>query len=59
MMIKYLKDSFDCSNRILAMLTTNNALDPVEGRYAVPNTRLGISVVAAWHITDRYGQLVE
>jgi uncharacterized damage-inducible protein DinB len=58
-LIKYLKDSFDYSNRVLATLTANNALDRVEGRYAGPNTRMGISVVAVWHITDHYGQLVE
>jgi uncharacterized damage-inducible protein DinB len=58
-LIKYLKDSFDYSNRILATLTANNALDRVEGRYAGPNTKLGISVISVWHITDHYGQLVE
>jgi uncharacterized damage-inducible protein DinB len=58
-LIKYLKDSFEYSNRVLATLTANNALDRVEGRYAGPNTKLGISVVAVWHITDHYGQLVE
>jgi hypothetical protein len=31
----------------------------VEGRYAGPNTKLGISVIAVWHITDHYGPLVE
>jgi uncharacterized damage-inducible protein DinB len=58
-LIKYLNDSFDYSNRVLATLTSNNALDRVEGRYGGPNTKLGISVVAVWHITDHYGQLVE
>jgi uncharacterized damage-inducible protein DinB len=58
-LIKYLKDSFDYSNHVLATLTANNALDRVEGRYAGPNTKLAISVVAVWHITDHYGQLVE
>jgi DinB family protein len=58
-LIKYLKDSFDYSNRVLATLSASNALDRVEGRYAGPNTKLGISVVAVWHITDHYGQLVE
>ena len=48
----YLKDSFDYSNRVLATLTASNALDRVEGRYAGPNTKLGISVVAVRHITD-------
>jgi uncharacterized damage-inducible protein DinB len=58
-LIKYLQDSFDYSNGVLATLTAKNALDRVEGRYAGPNTKLGISVVAVWHITDHYGQLVE
>jgi uncharacterized damage-inducible protein DinB len=58
-LIQYLKKSFDYGNRVLATLTPNNALDRVEGRYAGPNTKLGISVVAVWHITDHYGQLVE
>ena len=49
-MIKYLKDSFHYSNRVL---------DRVEVRYAGPNTKLGVSVVAVWHITDHCGQLVE
>ncbi|HEY6350348.1 MAG TPA: DinB family protein [Candidatus Angelobacter sp.] len=58
-LIKYLKDSFDYSNRVLATLTEKNALDRIEGRYAGPNTKLGICVVAVWHIADHYGQLVE
>jgi uncharacterized damage-inducible protein DinB len=58
-LIEYLKESFDYSNRVLATLTATNALDRVEGRYAGPNTKLGISVAAVWHITDHYGQLVE
>lgn len=58
-LIAYLKDSFDYSNRVLAGLTAANALDRVEGRYGGPNTKLGISVLAVWHITDHYGQLVE
>jgi hypothetical protein len=58
-LLKYLKDSFDYGNRVLATLTANNALDRVEGRYADPTTKLGISVVAVWHVTDHYGQLVE
>jgi uncharacterized damage-inducible protein DinB len=58
-LVKYLKDSFDYSNRILDTLTANNALDRVEGHYGGPNTKLGISVIAVWHMTDHYGQLVE
>ena len=58
-LIKYLKDSFDYGNSVLATLTEKNALDRIEGRYAGPNTKLGICVVAVWHIADHYGQLVE
>ncbi len=58
-LIQYLKESFDYGNRVLSTLDAKNALDRVEGRYAGPNTKLGISVIAVWHITDHYGQLVE
>lgn len=58
-LIQYLKDSYDYGNRVLATLTATNALDRIEGPYAGPNTKLGISVIAVWHITDHYGQLVE
>ena len=58
-LIQYLKDSFDYGNRVLGTLNARNALDRVEGRYAGPNTKLGISVIAVWHITDHYGQMVE
>jgi len=57
--IKYLKDSFDYSNRVIATLTPENAVGRIEGRYAGPNTKLGISVVSVWHLSDHYGQLVE
>ena len=58
-LIQYLKESFDYGNRVLSTLDAKNALDRVEGRYAGPNTKLGISVIAVWHVTDHYGQLVE
>jgi hypothetical protein len=58
-LLKYLRDSFDYGDRILATINSQNALDRVEGRYAGPNTKLGMAVVAVWHVTDHYGQLVE
>jgi uncharacterized damage-inducible protein DinB len=58
-LIKYLRDSFDYGNQVLATINAQNALTRVEGRYAGPNTRLGIAVTSVWHITDHYGQLVE
>lgn len=57
-LVKYLRDSFDYGDHVLATITAQNALDRVEGPYAGPNTRLGIAVAAVWHITDHYGQLV-
>jgi DinB superfamily len=58
-LVSYLKASFDYSNRVIATLTPENTVDRVEGRYAAPNTKLGISVVSVWHLADHYGQLVE
>ena len=58
-LIQYLRDSFDYGNKVLATITPQNALARVEGRYAGPSTRLGIAVIAVWHITDHYGQIVE
>ncbi len=58
-LLKYLRDSFDYGNRVLATINTQNALARVDGPYAGPNTQLGIAVAAVWHIADHYGQLVE
>jgi uncharacterized damage-inducible protein DinB len=57
-LLKYLRDSFDYGDHVLATINAQNALDRVEGPYAAPNTRLGIAVAAVWHVTDHYGQLV-
>jgi uncharacterized damage-inducible protein DinB len=57
-LLKYLQDSFDYGNKVLATITPANANDRVEGRYAGPNTKLGIAATALWHLTDHYGQLV-
>jgi uncharacterized damage-inducible protein DinB len=57
-LLKYLRDSFDYGDHVLATITPQSALDRVEGPYAAPNTRLGIAAAALWHISDHYGQLV-
>jgi uncharacterized damage-inducible protein DinB len=57
-LVQYLKDSFDYGNKVLATINEKNALDRVEGRYAGPNTKLGIASASLWHMTDHYGQLV-
>ena len=58
-LLQYLRESFEYGNKVLATITAQNALDRVNGRYAAPNTKLGVAVAALWHITDHYGQLVE
>ena len=57
-LVKYLRDSFAYGDRVMGGLTAANALDPVDGRYGGPSTRLGISTLAIWHNSDHYGQLV-
>ena len=57
-LVKYLRDSFEYGDKVLATITPQNALDRVEGRYAGPNTKLGMAMAALWHITDHFGQLV-
>ena len=58
-LIAYLKRSFDYGNRVLGTIDAGNALVREDGRYAAPNTKLGLAVAAVWHITDHYGQCVE
>jgi hypothetical protein len=58
-LIRYLRDSFDYGNKVLATVNAENALERVDGRYGGPSTRLGMAVKSVWHITDHYGQLVE
>lgn len=58
-LMKYLRDSFAYGDKMIDTLNEKNSLDPVKGRYAGPNTKLGISVTAVWHGADHYGQLVE
>ena len=57
-LLKYLRDSFDYSNRVLLTVDSKSALERVEGRYGGPDTQLGMAVTALWHIADHYGQLV-
>src|SRR5580692_1346191 len=57
-LLKYLRESFDYGNKVLATVNPRNAMDRVEGRYGGPNTKLGIAAVAVWHIADHYGQIV-
>jgi len=57
-LMQYLRESFAYAGTIMRQLTPGNALDPVDGPYGGPTTRLGVSTLAIWHATDHYGQLV-
>ena len=57
-LMTYLRESFAYGDRVIRALTPENALDAVDGRYGGPSTRLGISTLAVWHVSDHYGQLV-
>jgi DinB family protein len=58
-LVKYLKDAFEYGNKVCATLNSTNEMDHVDGQYGAPNTKLGVAVVAVWHIADHYGQIVE
>jgi hypothetical protein len=55
----YLRDSFAYGSRVAATIDQKNMLDVVDGPYGGPRTKLGIAVLAIWHASDHYGQLVE
>lgn len=56
---KYLRDSFNMLDEQINQINEKNEMEPVDGRYGGPNTRIGMAVLAAWHVADHYGQLVE
>jgi DinB superfamily len=57
-LLKYLRDSFDYGNKVLATINARNAMDRVDGPYGGPDTKLGIATIAVWHVADHYGQVV-
>ena len=57
-LVTYLKNSFSYGDRVIRQMTASNALEPVDGPYGGPSTRLGIATLAVWHVSDHYGQLV-
>ncbi len=58
-LVKYLRDSFAYAERVIPTINAANELAPVVGPYGGPSTRLGIAVLAVWHVSDHYGQIVE
>src|SRR5205085_6466715 len=57
--MQYLRDSFAHMQRLIAATTPENILQPADGPYGGPNTRIGLIGVALWHGGDHYGQIVE
>lgn len=57
-LLSYLRDSFAALKKSLAEISATSMYGPIDGPYAGPNTRLGLGVVAVWHVADHYGQLV-
>jgi hypothetical protein len=57
-LLTYLRNSFAAMNASLNAIASKNMYDPIEGRYAGPNTRLGLAGTAIWHVADHYGQIV-
>lgn len=58
-LMKYLRDSFTILNEQIDQTTEKNMMQPVDGPYGGPNSRLGMAFLAVWHVADHYGQLVE
>jgi hypothetical protein len=48
----------DYAQRVLRTMTSANALEPAGGPYGGESTRLGLTTLAVWHVSDHYGQLV-
>lgn len=55
-LIAYLKESFEYGNRVLGTID-GNPMAVVSGPYGGSNTKLGMAVLAAWHLSDHYGRL--
>jgi uncharacterized damage-inducible protein DinB len=55
----YLRESFKYADQVMATISAQNMLDKVEGPYGGPSSKLGITVLAVWHASDHYGQVVE
>ena len=56
-LLTYLRDSFAAVRKSLGAMDAKNMFDPIEGPYAGPNTRLGLTTVIVWHNADHYGQM--
>lgn len=56
-LLTYLRDSFVAANKSLAAMNSKNMMDPIEGPYAGPNSRIGLATTIIWHAADHYGQM--
>jgi len=53
----YLRDSFVALKKSIGAIDAKNMLDPIEGPYAGPSTRLRLAVWCLVHTADHYGQM--
>ena len=58
-LIAYLRASFTFGAEVISSLDANRPLEAVSGPYGGTRTRLGMAVLAVWHGSDNYGQIVE
>ena len=58
-LMQYLRDSFAYANEVIAATDEKSAMDLVTGPYGGARTRLGIAVLAVWHVSEHYGQIAE
>lgn len=57
-LLAYLGQSFEYANRVLLGMTPDNLLEPTHGPYGGEATRLQLTTLGIWHVSDHYGQLV-
>jgi hypothetical protein len=57
-LVQYLKESYEYGDKVLATINDKNAQDRAAGRYAGPNTKLGLAAISVGHLSEHYGQLV-
>lgn len=58
-LVDYLKASFQMLDDQINQIDASNQMKAVDGPYGGPNTRIGMALLAVWHVADHYGQLVE
>lgn len=60
-LMKYLRDSFAYADQVLATVNEQNGGEMVKGPYRPDDnpTKASVAVLAIWHASDHYGQMIE